>query len=613
MVSRLSAAALLAWFAAAVTAAAAPLAWPAAAPVLAQAAPNDILLSADVDKLVAYARDTPPGGQRSAQASMVIAVDALTAGKPKDARAALNEVPLELRASAGDLFEMWVLLAEGDPQKARWRAEDAQGRLPPGLGALAPALLLEASGQLREAARAYDALAAGAAPPATGPPTTAADLARSFEAPRTAQILFRAAQVHHRLGERKDAERLYRLSGALAPNSPDVAINVERLKGGRPPLDAPLNARTGLGRWLLFLSYDLTLIETLRATLASPIPAARLSAPNGMIYALLGLRLDPDAHDWLVSTAGELASAGGYAGAEKLLARLPQSSVYAPDGELVRARAALRQKDDAVAAAAAAKALALAPSRWALKGEAGALLSLAGRDAAAIAALDAMVRQASGPEDRAAALLARAQAHYQAGRMSAAGGDARAAMAQSQTDSVRATAAAMLALDPATWSEAVRINRELLQAQPDSASRLNGLGYTLIQREESLDEGFKLLRRGVAASPQSFDIVDSLGWAYYLFGDFETARKLVARAHELTGDQPNAEILDHLGDIYWRLDRADDARRAWRDALDARPDGQRRALLAAKIAAGLKAAAPKSRTPPDVDLKPRRSAPAIPI
>jgi hypothetical protein len=57
-----------------------------------------------------------------------------------------------------------------------------------------------------------------------------------------------------------------------------------------------------------------------------------------------------------------------------------------------------------------------------------------------------------------------------------------------------------------------------------------------------------------------------------------------------------------MGDIYWRLDRRDDARARWREALDARPDAIRRRDLEAKLRRGLTTPAPRTRELPRVDL-----------
>ncbi|MEJ0023043.1 MAG: hypothetical protein WDN76_06085 [Alphaproteobacteria bacterium] len=101
---------------------------------------------------------------------------------------------------------------------------------------------------------------------------------------------------------------------------------------------------------------------------------------------------------------------------------------------------------------------------------------------------------------------------------------------------------------------------------------MNTLGYALIQRDQGLDEGFKLLKQAVEIDPDYYPVVDSLGWAYYQYGDFGPALKYVLQANALS-QASNPEILDHLGDIYWRSNRQGDARESWKKALTTRPGG----------------------------------------
>jgi tetratricopeptide (TPR) repeat protein len=131
----------------------------------------------------------------------------------------------------------------------------------------------------------------------------------------------------------------------------------------------------------------------------------------------------------------------------------------------------------------------------------------------------------------------------------------------------------------------------------------------LIQRPEGLDEGFRLLWRGYALNDRNDALVDSLGWAYYLYGQFDEALVLIERANELTGDNPNAEILDHLGDVRWRLNDQEGARDAWRQALAAWPDAPRRRSLERKLSEGLTTPAPEMRDPPAVTLPDRGGRP----
>jgi tetratricopeptide (TPR) repeat protein len=209
---------------------------------------------------------------------------------------------------------------------------------------------------------------------------------------------------------------------------------------------------------------------------------------------------------------------------------------------------------------------------------------------------------AQDADDRADVLGFRAYAYRFAGNYRAATTDMRAAYALDQSVDTRLLYVSILMDDPQAWADGVRVARGLFAEEPDSVIRLNTLGYALIQHPEGLDEGYRLLWRGFNYGQTDYAIVDSLAWAYYLYGHFDEAKVLAERANSLSVRDPNAELLDHLGDIYWRLHRQNDARDAWRRALDAQPDVPRTQSLQQKIAHGLTAAAPQTRALPQVSL-----------
>jgi tetratricopeptide (TPR) repeat protein len=262
----------------------------------------------------------------------------------------------------------------------------------------------------------------------------------------------------------------------------------------------------------------------------------------------------------------------------------------------------IEQDQDAQAVAAARRAMALDDRRWSIVAGAGAVVRLAGRDRDAIAAHDRALTLTRDEEARADVLSYRAYAHYFAGRINDAARDAAAALALHRDDNIRYSAVAIFMEHPSNWPEAIRIAREMFAEQPDSSTRLNSLGYALIQRPEGLEEGYRLLWRGFSFRDTDYAIVDSLGWAYYQHGAFPQARHLIERAAELSRNNPNPEVLDHLGDVYWRVDEPNRARESWRKALAARPDATRRRSLDQKIARGLTTPAPPPRELPRVEL-----------
>jgi tetratricopeptide (TPR) repeat protein len=358
---------------------------------------------------------------------------------------------------------------------------------------------------------------------------------------------------------------------------------------------------------MLFLSEEFHRVEGLQKAINNPGADGELASPAGLMLALAGVAYDPSADDWKLENARQLYTANAYSGAGWVAAQVNPRSVFAPEASLLRAYVALRGQDKSAATSFAQTAMRAAADRFDIVVGAAQVLDEAEQDAPAIAAFDAALRIAPAPKDRATALISRGFTHRHFGRIDAAVADARAALdADRRNEGVRIAAIAILMDNPGTWGEAVSLGRELLRENPDSVTRLNQLGYTLIHREEGLEEGIILLHRGASVEPSDYAVVDSLGWAYYLYGDFEEARRLIERANELTGDDPNAEILDHLGDVYWRLDRKDDARTTWRQALDAKPELQRRSAIEVKLREGLTSPAPVKRPLPALgEIRPR--------
>jgi Flp pilus assembly protein TadD len=107
--------------------------------------------------------------------------------------------------------------------------------------------------------------------------------------------------------------------------------------------------------------------------------------------------------------------------------------------------------------------------------------------------------------------------------------------------------------------------REILKQTPNHAMALNNLGYFMIERNERLPEAIELIKQAVEREPNNPTYLDSLGWANFKLGQFTEAEKNLLDADRLA---PNsAAIQHHLGDLYQKQGKAEQARSAWRKAL----------------------------------------------
>ena len=583
---------------------------PNADPARTYADPAAALVEADIDYLIREARRAlanDSAGDQAALWTMAVFADDFAAGRYADARATLSNAPGGLRGGLADMLEPFLFAAEGQPDRGVERV-NAGNALPQPLPDVARALVFESAGRLQEAAAVYSQMVEGLdlTPPPDAEPRNLEEFERSLNAARITHAVYRAALVSHRLGRTEEARRYYNVVLEFAPRSEDVQQNLRLLADGQPPAEAALTPRTAAGRWMIFLSEFVTQAEMLSGVLSRQDPTAGLASVSGTALLQVGLLLAPDASDWRLYAAQQLVRVNGNDGAERILAQMPADDVFAPDSDIIRAGILVRRDDDAGAVAAAERAAARAGDRWSLVAASADIFRQAGRPAEAIAAYDRALAMVTDAEDRADILNYRAYANRFNGNLDAAIADVRAAYEIDQSVDTRLMYVSILMDgDTRTWREGIQVARGLFAEQPDSVLRLNALGYALIQQPEGLEEGYRLLWRGFNFGQQDFSVVDSLGWAYYLYGHFDEARALIERAVSLNVGDPNAEILDHLGDIYWRLNRRDDARVQWRAALAADPDAIRRRELEQKLSRGLTEAAPRRRELPQVDLPDR--------
>ncbi len=137
------------------------------------------------------------------------------------------------------------------------------------------------------------------------------------------------------------------------------------------------------------------------------------------------------------------------------------------------------------------------------------------------------------------------------------------------------------------WPEAEKDLLKALTLQPDEPDVLNYLGYSWVVRGEKLQQAMNMLQKAFQAQPQSGEIADSLGWAYYSMGDYKTAVQRLERAVSLSPVSP--EITDHLGDAYWRAGRKTEAQYQWSRVLTLQPTEELKTSAQQKLSSGLMA------------------------
>ena len=336
-----------------------------------------------------------------------------------------------------------------------------------------------------------------------------------------------------RRGRRDDAIALYEAAIAVQPVDPGVVRALQRVRdGGRPPVLPDF--REGAAQGLI-------------------TAAAQASAERGNEFAAVYLRLAQNLHDD-DETEFQLAQVLSRAGL-KSAARNALSRVGTDDPQLyaaARAQLAIAleedgQSDNALAELRRAAAASPDDRRIALV-LAGQLMQLKQHDEA-LTLLDGPVLNTA--DQGASVHFLRGAAYEALGRTSEA--------------------------EAELWAA--------LQTAPNDADMLNYLGYLWVDKGLRVQEGAEMIARAHALEPENGNIQDSLGWAQFKQGQFETAVDTLEQA--VDKEPSNAEINDHLGDAYWRVGREREAVWLWNRVLVLEPEPERRADVERKIANGL--------------------------
>jgi tetratricopeptide (TPR) repeat protein len=102
----------------------------------------------------------------------------------------------------------------------------------------------------------------------------------------------------------------------------------------------------------------------------------------------------------------------------------------------------------------------------------------------------------------------------------------------------------------------------------DSANALvlNNYGYSLSVRGVRLEEAAGMARKAVGRDPENGAYQDTMGWILFRMGDYENARPYLEKAFKLRGN--SADVVEHLGDLYDKLQMKQEAKRMWEKALE---------------------------------------------
>lgn len=113
--------------------------------------------------------------------------------------------------------------------------------------------------------------------------------------------------------------------------------------------------------------------------------------------------------------------------------------------------------------------------------------------------------------------------------------------------------------------------RKVIRFEPNNATALNALGYTLADRTDRYDEAYELIAQAHSLKPDDAAIIDSLGWVHFRLGNYEEA---LLRLREALHLYPDPEIAAHLGEVLWVVGQPEEARKVWLEGIKLNPQSE---------------------------------------
>ncbi len=125
-----------------------------------------------------------------------------------------------------------------------------------------------------------------------------------------------------------------------------------------------------------------------------------------------------------------------------------------------------------------------------------------------------------------------------------------------------------------------------LTIKPKDPYVLNYLGYSWLERNYKIQEAISMLDSAYNQKKNDPFIIDSVGWGYYLIGDFVNAENFLRKAIQL---MPNDPIVnDHYGDALWKLNQKIQAKYYWQSAIKSEDaDSEMKINISKKLLKGL--------------------------
>lgn len=121
-------------------------------------------------------------------------------------------------------------------------------------------------------------------------------------------------------------------------------------------------------------------------------------------------------------------------------------------------------------------------------------------------------------------------------------------------------------------NEALKRYEQALGYLPKDALLLNNYAYALATSNRNIERAEALASEAIRIDSSNASFLDTYAWILYLRENYGLAKYYIESAIRNSKEGVSSVLLDHYGDILWKLNDKDNAVKAWQDALKAEPE-----------------------------------------
>jgi Flp pilus assembly protein TadD len=116
------------------------------------------------------------------------------------------------------------------------------------------------------------------------------------------------------------------------------------------------------------------------------------------------------------------------------------------------------------------------------------------------------------------------------------------------------------------YQESDSVYEEGLRLDPKAILLLNNYGYSLAERGLQLQRALEMSKQAITAEPDNSAYLDTYGWIFFRLEDYTNAALFIEKS--IATGKASGVVHEHLGDIYLKLGRKEQAMESWKKALE---------------------------------------------